>query len=114
MNFYANLMALAVARVRIAGWCIKGVGLTGHPTLVAYASDQAHSCHEQSMKLLGMREQQLRKIPVDSHFGIDLTALESVIQWDLRNGLKPFCIIANAGAVDPLYAIADIAQCFGL
>ena len=116
---FANLMALAVARVRKAGWDIQGEGLSGHPALIAYSANQAHSCHEQSIKLLGLGDQQLRKIPVDHHFKINLKALESAIRADLKNGLQPFCIIANAGttntgAVDPLDALADIAERFNL
>ena len=114
---WANLMGIAVARVRKAGWDIKADGMTGHPALIAYTANQAHSCHEQIIKLLGLGERQLRKIPVDSRFRIDLRALEATIRADLESGLKPFCVIANAGttntgAVDPLNAIADLAEAF--
>ena len=116
---WANLMGIAVARVRKAGWDIKADGMTGHPALIAYTANQAHSCHEQIIKLLGLGERQLRKIPVDSRFRIDLRALEATIRADLESGLKPFCVIANAGttntgAVDPLNAIADLAEAFDL
>jgi glutamate/tyrosine decarboxylase-like PLP-dependent enzyme len=62
-----------------------------------------------------MGRNQLRKIPVNSDYQIQVNALEKVIQADLASGLKPFCLIGNAGtvntgAVDPLDALAEIAE----
>ena len=116
---WANLMGIAVARAQKAGWDVNTEGISGHPALTAYTANQAHSCHEQSMKLLGLGHRQLRKIPVDSNFRIELSALESAIRDDLDAGLKPFCVIGNAGttntgAVDPLNDMADIAARFDL
>ncbi len=116
---WANLMGIAVARARKTGWDVNTEGVTGHPALTAYTANQAHSCHEQSMKLLGLGDRQLRKISVDSHFRIEIPALESAISADLDAGLNPFCVIGNAGttntgAVDPLNELADIADAFDL
>ena len=116
---WANLMGIAVARVSKADWDIKAEGLADHPTLTAYTANQGHSCHEQSIKLLGLGGQQQRKIPVDPQFRIDPSALESAICADLEAGLKPFCLIGNAGttntgAVDPLETMTELAQTYGL
>ena len=116
---WANLMGIAVARVSKADWDIKAEGLAGHPTLTAYTANQAHSCHEQSIELLGLGGQQLRKTPVDPPFRINPAALETAIRADLEAGLKPFCLIGNAGttntrAVDPLETMTDLAQTYGL
>lgn len=116
---WANLMAIAVARLRRCGWDIQAQGLAGHPPLTAYASNQAHSCHEQSMKLLGLGADQLRKIPVDAQYRIDLAALEEAIRRDRAAGALPFCLIANAGttntgAIDPLEPMAELARNYDL
>jgi glutamate/tyrosine decarboxylase-like PLP-dependent enzyme len=111
---WANLVGLAVARVRRAGWDVRMEGLAGHPTLVAYVSEEAHSCLDKSMELLGMGRNQLRKIPAGSDYRIQIGALEEAIKTDRAAGLQPFCVIGNAGtvntgAVDPLDALAEIA-----
>ncbi|NCF66160.1 MAG: pyridoxal-dependent decarboxylase [Chloroflexi bacterium] len=111
---WANLVGLAVARVRRAGWDVRTEGLAEHPTLVAYVSEEGHSCLDKAMELLGMGRNQLRKIPVGSDYRILVDALEETIADDLASGLQPFCLIGNAGtvntgAVDPLYDLAEIA-----
>ena len=110
---WANLVGLAVARVRRAGWDVRTEGLAGHPTLVAYVSTEGHSCLDKAMELLGMGRDQLRKIPVGSDYRINVDALEEAIAADLAAGLQPFCLIGNAGtvntgAVDPLDDLAEI------
>ena len=116
---WANLVALAVARVRRAGWDVRAEGVAQRPALTAYVSSEAHSCIDRSAELLGMGAAHLRKIPVDDGFRIDLDALESSIQADIGAGYKPFCLIGNAGtvntgAIDPLDRLADIAQRHGM
>ena len=111
---WANLVGLAVARVRRAGWEVRMEGLAGHPTLVAYVSEEGHSCLDKSMELLGMGRNQLRKIPVGSDYRIQVEALEEAIKADRAANLQPFCLVGNAGtvntgAVDPLDALAEIA-----
>jgi aromatic-L-amino-acid decarboxylase len=111
---WANLVGLAVARVRRAGWEVRMEGLVGHPPLVAYVSEEGHSCLDKSMELLGMGRNQLRRIPVGSDYRIQVEALEETIKADRSAGLQPFCLIGNAGtvntgAVDPLDALAEIA-----
>lgn len=111
---WANLVGLAVARVRRAGWEVRMEGLAGHPPLVAYVSEEGHSCLDKSMELLGMGRNQLREIPVGSDYRIQIEALEEAIETDRAAGRQPFCLIGNAGtvntgAVDPLDALAEIA-----
>jgi glutamate/tyrosine decarboxylase-like PLP-dependent enzyme len=111
---WANLVGLAVARVRRAGWEVRMEGLVGHPPLVAYVSEEGHSCLDKGMELLGMGRNQLRKIPVGSDYRIQAEPLVETIKADRAAGLQPFCLIGNAGtvntgAVDPLDALAEIA-----
>jgi glutamate/tyrosine decarboxylase-like PLP-dependent enzyme len=111
---WANLVGLAIAKVRRAGWDVRIEGLAGHPPLVAYVSEEGHSCLDKSIELLGVGRNQLRKIPVDSDYRILVDALEEAIAADLAAGLQPFCLIGNAGtvntgAVDPLDLLTEIA-----
>ncbi len=111
----ANLFALAVARVRRAGWDVRKEGLYGHPRLTVYASSQTHSCFTRSVEMLGLGSESLRLIPVDSHQRIRLDLLVRAIRHDIDDGCRPFCVVGNAGTVDtgsidPLDALADIAR----
>jgi glutamate/tyrosine decarboxylase-like PLP-dependent enzyme len=112
---WANLVGLAVARVRRAGWDLRTEGLAGQPRLVAYISAEGHSCFDKAAELLGLGRAQLRKVAVDGDFRIRPEALEAAIAADRAAGHRPFCVVGNAGtvntgAVDPLAALAEIAR----
>ena len=60
----ANITALAVARQ---------IALGEHRfDAVVYCSDQTHSSIERGLRVLGFRRDQLRRLPSDEHFRIDL------------------------------------------
>ena len=116
---WANLVALAIARTRQAGWDVRAEGVVNRPPLVAYVSDQAHSCLDRSAELLGLGQAHLQKIPVDDGFRIRLDVLEDTIKADRAAGFQPFCLVGNAGtvntgAVDPLADLADLADRYSL
>jgi glutamate/tyrosine decarboxylase-like PLP-dependent enzyme len=103
----ANLTALAAARHARVG--------DDASNTVAYCSDQTHSAVERGMLVLGYRADQLRRLPTDERFRLDLTALERAVAEDRASGREPFCVIANAGttntgAVDPLLDIAGFCE----
>lgn len=111
----ANLFGLAAARVHCAGWDVRAEGLSGHSQLVIYCSVEVHTCVDKSVELLGLGSNNLRKIPVDAEYRIRLDLLEEAIEADMEAGKKPLCVVGNAGtvntgAVDPLAALADIAE----
>lgn len=100
----ANLTALAVAmHTRLDGRSERAV---------IYCSDQTHSSIDRGLRVLGFRDDQLRKIPTDTKFRLDLGELSSAVSTDRSLGLAPFCVVANAGttntgAVDPLPELAS-------
>ncbi len=107
----ANLIGLAVARDRMLGDDLAGA--------VAYGADQTHSCVARALRILGLRENQVCTVATDDDGRIDLERLRGAIERDRAAGLRPFCIVANAGttntgAVDDLHGIADMAAGFGL
>jgi glutamate/tyrosine decarboxylase-like PLP-dependent enzyme len=101
----ANLTGLAVARrARSASF-----------DAVVYCSDQTHYSIARDLRLLGFRDDSLRKLESDSSFRLPLDALERAVAEDRTAGRKPFLVVANAGttstgAVDPLSAIADLCR----
>ncbi len=115
----ATLVALKAAREKHGGTGLRDSGLRNGPPLVAYASDQAHSCIARAFDILGLGKDALRPVPVDGDFRMDLNALETMIRQDRAAGRQPFCLIGtagsvNVGAIDPLAALADLAAREGL
>jgi glutamate/tyrosine decarboxylase-like PLP-dependent enzyme len=103
----ANLTALAAARhVRLQDR-VEGA--------VVYFSDQTHSSVERALRVIGFAPEQMRKIASDAGFRLPLKELQTQIHADRAAGLRPFCVIANAGttstgAIDPLPEIADLCR----
>ncbi|RHR57068.1 aminotransferase class V-fold PLP-dependent enzyme [Clostridium sp. AF18-27] len=86
---------------------------------VAYVSDQTHSSIAKGLHIIGFRADQVRKIPSDANFRMDMEALRAAVRADLAAGRKPFAVIAtagttNTGSVDPLPEIAGICQSYGM
>ncbi len=82
---------------------------------ILYASDQAHHSVQKAALLAGFPLQNVRAIPSDAKFRLQVDALVQVIAADRKAGLVPFLIVGNAGttntgAVDDLSALADLAQ----
>jgi glutamate/tyrosine decarboxylase-like PLP-dependent enzyme len=69
--------------------------------------------------VIGFSREQFRKIPSDDGFRLPLESLRQAIRADKEAGLRPFCVIANAGttntgAVDPLPDLADLCGAEGM
>jgi aromatic-L-amino-acid decarboxylase len=113
--------ALAAARETITERSVRddGIGGPDAPRLRMYASEQAHSSVEKGAMAIGIGRSGLVKIPTDSEFRMDPSALDSAIQMDLNEGRRPFCVVATVGttsttSIDPVPAIADICERYGL
>jgi glutamate/tyrosine decarboxylase-like PLP-dependent enzyme len=107
----ANITALAVARHIRLDDEMDGA--------VVYCSDQTHSSVERGLRVLGFRPGQLRKVASDGDFRLDLEALAQAVAADRAAGLRPVCVVANAGttntgSIDPLPALSDYCQAHGL
>lgn len=118
----ATVIALAAARQRAAdraGVDVRADGLYGLAPMVMYVSAEGHSCLRKAAELLGLGSRQVRVVPVDDGFRMDVDALRVLVSRDARAGLRPFCVAAsagtvNTGAVDPLDGIADVAAEHGM
>ncbi|HKE90445.1 MAG TPA: pyridoxal-dependent decarboxylase [Gemmatimonadales bacterium] len=97
----ANLVALAVARQAKAGFDVReqGVG-NGAPALVVYTSTEGHSSVKKAVELMGLGHRNLRLIPVDAAFRIDIAALKAAIAADRAQGRRPICVVGSAGTVN--------------
>ncbi|HWX56227.1 MAG TPA: pyridoxal-dependent decarboxylase [Verrucomicrobiae bacterium] len=89
------------------------------PGLVLYTSEQSHSSIEKGAIAVGIGQNNVRKVPVDSAFRLRPEALAMMIEQDKAAGNRPFCVVATVGttsttSIDPVPQIADIAEKHGL
>jgi aromatic-L-amino-acid decarboxylase len=89
------------------------------PALRLYCSEQSHSSVEKDAITLGIGQDNVRAIGTDAEYRMDPERLREAIAADLREGLRPFCVVATVGttsttSVDPVPAIADICERYGL
>ena len=116
----ANTTGLKIALANtIPETTTRGVfGLGARP--VMYASTEAHFSIEKSANILGLGSRDgFRRVPVDGNSRIDVAELHRTIAADRAAGMRPFCVVGIAGVtsngvIDPLDAVADIAEEFGL
>jgi aromatic-L-amino-acid/L-tryptophan decarboxylase len=121
----ANMIALLVASRRKLGAeaARKGLwnwdhGSNGSPVTV-YASEEAHMSIAKAADILGLGRDYVRVVACDDRQRMRPDSLRQQIENDLREGLRPCCVVAsagtvNTGVVDPLDAIAAIANQFNL
>lgn len=116
----ANLNALLLAhRLKSKDeTSLKGLWNAG-PPMTVYASDQVHFSIVKAADILGLGRRQVRLLKADERFRLDVRSLRQRLDADVRAGLRPFCVVANAGtvstgAVDPLAEIALVAEEYDL
>ena len=116
----ATFTALLCAREKASAFSQNAGGLQALETpLVVYASDQGHSSIEKAALLAGFGKANLRLIPTDETHALRLDLLDAAIAEDLVAGRRPCALVACIGttgttAVDPLAAMADLADRHGM
>ncbi len=115
----ANFVALTAMReAMLPGSRASGlIGIDRRP--VVYVTHETHSCIRRAVEWLGLGNEALHLLPIDSQRRMDVAALERAIANDSAAGRHPICVIAttgtvNTGAIDPLARIRDIAKREGL
>lgn len=113
----SNITALVAARERaIPGSRFNGLG---NAKPVVYCSSDAHYSVRRGIELLGIGSHNLRSVPIDNERRLSPTALRDMITSDIAKGLTPIAVVATGGttligAVDPIDAIADVCEEFGV
>jgi glutamate/tyrosine decarboxylase-like PLP-dependent enzyme len=82
---------------------------------VLYASTEAHHSLLKAARMCGLGTDAVHEIPADGSLRMDAEALASRIARDRAQGFAPFLVVAtagttSAGAIDPLPAIAEVAE----
>ena len=92
----------------------------GHPDRpTVYMSDQSHSAFKRAALIAGIRRENMRLIPTDDRFRMDVGELARSVAVDRAEGLQPIAICANAGSastgsIDPLGSMADFCETEGI
>ncbi|MDH3189037.1 MAG: aminotransferase class V-fold PLP-dependent enzyme [Acidimicrobiia bacterium] len=107
----ANFTAIAAARTNRMGerFDLGTVYLTGH----------THHSVAKSARLAGLRNDQIRLVPVDGHLRMRADSLEQMVKQDAASGLRPFLVVASAGTtdtgtIDDLEAVGAVARDYDL
>lgn len=114
----ATFSAILTMRERALDYQGLTKGMSG-PALRIYASDQTHSSIDKAVRLSGIGQDNLVKIPTDADFAMDVDALRAAIIRDRAQGLRPAGIVAcvggtSIGAFDHVAAVVALAKEQGL
>jgi glutamate/tyrosine decarboxylase-like PLP-dependent enzyme len=104
----ANLSAIVIAREA------AGLKARDFERSVVYLTEQAHHCVTKGLRIAGVGECIVRRIPIDGRYRMVPEALDRAMSEDGRAGRIPWLVVGTAGttdtgAVDPLEEIAAIA-----
>ncbi len=113
----SNLTGVLAAREQ----ALPGVRKSGmgNRRAAVYCSDEAHHSNARAVETAGLGSDSLRRIPLDEHHRMRVDLLEEAIVADKAAGITPMAVIANSGttltgAVDDLWAIADVCEKHGV
>jgi aromatic-L-amino-acid decarboxylase len=106
----ATFSAILTMRERTLGWEGLTKGMAGGPTLRIYASAQTHSSIDKSVRLSGIGQDNLVKVPTDENFSMQPDTLKAAIDADVAAGLTPAGVVLCVGGTS-IGASDNIADC---
>ena len=116
----SNQTALLLARDyycnKHLNYDVKKYGLDEKTSkLRMYTSEISHFSMEKSCHIMGLGYKSVVKVPVDKKKKMDINALRSLIDADLKAGNIPFLIVATVGttdfgSIDPLEELSQLAH----
>jgi len=117
----STMHAIAAAREK-ANLKTREEGMSGRsdlPLMRVYCSEHAHSAADKSVITLGLGLRSLRKIESNERFEMIPEKLAEAIDEDVEAGYLSICVIPTIGttstsSVDPVDAIADICEKYGV
>ena len=115
----ANVCAALTMRERALGWRGIDSGIAGERQLRVYASPETHSSIDKAVRITGIGQQHLVKVPTDSSWALDAQALRQAIETDRAAGFLPagvfLCIGGTSiGASDRVRQAIEVAREYDL
>ncbi|MDQ3550951.1 MAG: aminotransferase class V-fold PLP-dependent enzyme [Bacteroidota bacterium] len=115
----ANFSALLTALRNTADYNTTEEGLQSNKKrgkFTLYMSDhEGHISIVKAADMINLGRNAIRRVPSNEDLTMNTDALEKMLDEDIKDGLIPFCIVAqvgsiNVGVVDPLERIAEICK----
>jgi aromatic-L-amino-acid decarboxylase len=111
----ANVCAVLTMRERALNWQGIDRGMAGRKQLRVYASPENHSSIDKAIRIAGIGQRHLVKVPTDDSWALDPEALRRAIEADLAAGLLPAGVVlcvggTSIGASDPLRRTIEVAR----
>ena len=115
----ATLSAVLTMREAALDWAGNQSGLSGQPRLRIYASAQTHSSVDKAVRVAGIGQDNLVKVPTDASLSMDPAALKAAIAADLAAGFLPCGVVlcvggTSVGAFDRIGDCTAVARGFDL
>ncbi|MDE3258509.1 MAG: pyridoxal-dependent decarboxylase [Gemmatimonadota bacterium] len=115
----ANLCAVLTMRERALSWRGIDSGMTGEKRLRIYASPETHSSIDKSIRIAGIGQRNLVKVPTDEFGALDPAALRTAIADDRDRGFLSAGVVlcvggTSVGACDRLRPAIEVAREFDL
>ncbi|MDZ4312400.1 MAG: pyridoxal-dependent decarboxylase [Cypionkella sp.] len=109
----ATLSAILTMREQATAFQGNIKGLNGMAPLRIYASAQTHSSVDKAVRVAGIGQDNLVKIPTDASFSMRPEALRAAIEADQAAGLLPAGVVLCAGGTS-IGAFDRIAECIAV
>ena len=115
----ATLSAVLTMREQALDWQGLSRGLSGAPVLRFYASAETHSSVDKAVRVAGIGQDNLVKVPTDASFSMIPAALHAAITADRAAGKVPAGVVlcvggTSIGAFDRIGACIAVARAEGL
>jgi aromatic-L-amino-acid decarboxylase len=111
----ANVCALLTMRERALDWRGIDSGMAGEKQLRIYASPETHSSIDKAVRIAGIGQQHLVKVPTDGSWSLDPAALRLAIDADRAAGFLPAGVVlcvggTSIGASDLVRQAIEVAR----
>jgi aromatic-L-amino-acid decarboxylase len=111
----ANVCAILTMRERALNWQGNDSGMAGQKQLRVYASPETHSSIDKSIRIAGIGQQHLVKIPTDGAWALDAKLLHQAIEADRAAGFLPAGVVlcvggTSIGASDHVRQTIEVAR----
>ena len=114
-----NLTAMLAARQAKTDYNIWEEGVRNEKRPGFMMSEQSHYSIGRNVKIMGLGNDSIIKVPVDSHFRMRTDMLEEIKTRAEKKGIKVISVVASScstatGSYDNLEAVADFCEKYGL
>ena len=111
----ANVCAVLTMRERALGWRGIDSGMAGEQQVRVYASPETHSSIDKAIRIAGIGQQHLVKVPTDGSWALDSEALRRAIDTDRAAGFLPAGVVlcvggTSIGASDRVQQTIEVAR----